>query len=181
MDACGCIRRLIYSLLRLYSSCQTTLSKLFLSTLKSRVYVPYFPGFVLPQTNKEHPRAVYPVMGRSTINSTISQFSAKINVPEQLWEVKGGRAKGKSVESERINRHPGKVYSEQTDIYARLLFSGIFPGLPVCDVFRMKRVPVSGRLFRIIPDGPGFSSASFEFVRFLFFGKIVILSPEMYT
>lgn len=26
-------------------------------------------------------------------------------VSEQLWEVKGGRAKGKSVESERINRH----------------------------------------------------------------------------
>ena len=60
--------------------------------------------FYLKRT-KNPPRAVYPVMGRSTINGTISQFSAKINVPEQLWEVKGGRAKGKSVESERINRH----------------------------------------------------------------------------
>ena len=60
--------------------------------------------FYLKRT-KNTPRAVYPVMGRSTINGTISQFSAKINVPEQLWEVKGGRAKGKSVESERINRH----------------------------------------------------------------------------
>ena len=60
--------------------------------------------FYLKRT-KNPPRAVYPVMGRSTINSTISQFSAEINVPEQLWEVKGGRAKGKSVESERINRH----------------------------------------------------------------------------
>ena len=44
-------------------------------------------------------------MDRSTINGTISQFSAEINVPEQLGKVKGGRAKGKSVESERINRH----------------------------------------------------------------------------
>lgn len=60
--------------------------------------------FYLKRT-KNTPRAVYPVMGRITINGTISQFSAKINVPEQLWEVKGGRAKGKSVESERINRH----------------------------------------------------------------------------
>lgn len=60
--------------------------------------------FYLKRT-KSTPRAVYPVMGRITINGTISQFSAKINVPEQLWEVKGGRAKGKSVESERINRH----------------------------------------------------------------------------
>ena len=64
--------------------------------------------FYLKRT-KNTPRAVYPVMGRSTINGTISQFSAKINVPEQLWEVKGGRAKGKSVESERINRHPGNI------------------------------------------------------------------------
>ena len=64
--------------------------------------------FYLKRT-KSTPRAVYPVMGRSTINGTISQFSAEINVPEQLWEVKGGRAKGKSVESERINRHPDNI------------------------------------------------------------------------
>ena len=55
--------------------------------------------------NKEKTQSAVPVMGRITVNGTISQFSAKINVPEQLWEVKGGRAKGKSVESERINRH----------------------------------------------------------------------------
>ena len=64
--------------------------------------------FYLKRT-KSTPRAVYPVMGRSTINGTISQFSAEINVPEQLWEVKGGRAKGKSIESERINRHPDNI------------------------------------------------------------------------
>ncbi|WP_410072028.1 hypothetical protein [Alistipes putredinis] len=64
--------------------------------------------FYLKRT-KNPPRAVYPVMGRSTINSTISQFSAEINVPEQLGKVKGGRAKGKSVESERINRHPDNI------------------------------------------------------------------------
>jgi len=64
--------------------------------------------FYLKRT-KNTPRAVYPVMGRSTINGTISQFSAEINVPEQLWKVKGGRAKGKSVESERINRHPDNI------------------------------------------------------------------------
>ena len=50
--------------------------------------------FYLKRT-KSTPHAVYPVMGRSTINSTISQFSAEINVPEQLGKVKGGRAKGK--------------------------------------------------------------------------------------
>ena len=43
--------------------------------------------FYLKRT-KNPPRAVYPVMSRSTINSTISQFSAEINVPEQLWKVR---------------------------------------------------------------------------------------------
>lgn len=38
--------------------------------------------FYLKRT-KSTPRAVYPVMGRITVNGTISQFSAKINVPEQ--------------------------------------------------------------------------------------------------
>ena len=53
--------------------------------------------------NKEQPLA--PVMGRITVNGTIAQFSTKIEVPVRLWEVKGGRAKGKSVEADRINRH----------------------------------------------------------------------------
>ena len=43
--------------------------------------------FYLKRT-KNTPHAVYPVMGRSTINGTISQFSAEINVPEQLWKVR---------------------------------------------------------------------------------------------
>ena len=53
--------------------------------------------------NKEQPLA--PVMGRITVNGTIAQISAKIEVPVRLWEVNGGRAKGKSVEADRINRH----------------------------------------------------------------------------
>ena len=62
--------------------------------------------FYLKRT-KNTPRAVYPVMGRITINGTISQFSAKINVPEQLWEVKGGRAKGKGGMGRRLMRRVG--------------------------------------------------------------------------
>ena len=50
-------------------------------------------------------QSVVPVMGRITVNGTIAQFSAKLNVPPHLWEVKGGRAKGKSLEADRINRH----------------------------------------------------------------------------
>ncbi|WP_419507451.1 Arm DNA-binding domain-containing protein [Alistipes communis] len=88
--------------------------------------------FYLKRT-KNTPRAVYPVMGRITINGTISQFSAKINVPEQLWEVKGGRAKGKSVESERINRHPGNIRQRYIRTKQIFMHGCCFPGsFPAC-------------------------------------------------
>ncbi len=47
-----------------------------------------------------------PVMGRITINGEIAQFSAKLSVPVELWETTGdGRAKGRTAEADRINRH----------------------------------------------------------------------------
>lgn len=55
--------------------------------------------------DKHKVQPVVPVMGRITVNGTIAQFSAKLSVPPHLWEVKGGRAKGKSLEADRINRH----------------------------------------------------------------------------
>ena len=55
--------------------------------------------------NKEKTQSVVPLMGRITVNGTISQFSAKLSVPERLWEVRGGRAKGRSLEADRINRY----------------------------------------------------------------------------
>ena len=55
--------------------------------------------------DKHKPQPVVPVMGRITVNGSISQFSAKLSVPPHLWEVKGGRAKGKSLEADRINRY----------------------------------------------------------------------------
>ena len=54
---------------------------------------------------KHKVQPVVPVMGRITVNGTIAQFSAKLSVPPHLWEVKGGRAKGKSLEADRINRY----------------------------------------------------------------------------
>ena len=51
-------------------------------------------------------------MGRITVNGTISQFSAKLTVPERLWEVRGGRAKGRSLEADRINRHLDDIRSQ---------------------------------------------------------------------
>ena len=62
--------------------------------------------------NKEKTQSAVPVMGRITVNGTISQFSAKLTVPERLWEVRGGRAKGRSLESDRINRHLDEIRSQ---------------------------------------------------------------------
>ena len=51
-------------------------------------------------------------MGRITVNGTIAQFSAKISVAPHLWEVKGGRAKGKSTKADRINRHLDNIRTQ---------------------------------------------------------------------
>lgn len=60
--------------------------------------------------NKE--QKVVPVMGRITVNGSIAQFSSKIFVPESLWGTKASKAKGKSVESDRINRHLDNIRTQ---------------------------------------------------------------------
>ena len=62
--------------------------------------------------NKEKTQSAVPVMGRITVNGTISQFSAKLTVPERLWEVRGGHAKGRSLEADRINRYLDDIRSQ---------------------------------------------------------------------
>ena len=62
------------------------------------------------QKGKDQPTV--PVMGRITVNGSIAQFSAKLSVPEHLWEVSGGRARGKSVEADRINRHLDNIRAQ---------------------------------------------------------------------
>ncbi len=44
-----------------------------------------------------------PIMGRITINGTMSQFSCKLSVRSSLWDAKANKASGKSLESQRIN------------------------------------------------------------------------------
>ena len=62
--------------------------------------------------NKKKTQSAVPLMGRITVNGTISQFSAKLTVPERLWEVRGGRAKGRSLEADRINRYLDDIRSQ---------------------------------------------------------------------
>ena len=44
-----------------------------------------------------------PIMGRVTINGTVAQFSCKRSISKELWDAKGNRAKGKSLEARETN------------------------------------------------------------------------------
>ena len=55
--------------------------------------------------DKHKVQPAIPVMSRIAVNGTITQFS----VPPHLWKAKGDRAKGKSLEADRINRHPDNI------------------------------------------------------------------------
>ena len=46
---------------------------------------------------------IVPIMGRVTINGTVAQFSCKRSIAKELWDAKGNRAKGKSVEARETN------------------------------------------------------------------------------
>ena len=62
--------------------------------------------------NKEKDRKVVPVMGHISVNGSIAQFCAKLSVPETLWEVRDGHAKGHSLEADRINRHLDNIRTQ---------------------------------------------------------------------
>lgn len=77
--------------------------------------------------NNPKPDGTVPVMGRITIDGTISQFSLKMTVPPNLWDTKAGKLTGKSTLAVKtnlaldkirvdINRHYQEVM--QTDGFA---------------------------------------------------------------
>ena len=47
--------------------------------------------------DKHKVQPVVPVMGRITINGTMSQFSCKLTVRSSLWDAKANKASGKSL------------------------------------------------------------------------------------
>lgn len=53
--------------------------------------------------NSPKPDGTVPVMGRISIDGTISQFSCKMNVLLHLWDTKAGRLTGKSILAVKTN------------------------------------------------------------------------------
>ena len=63
----------------------------------------------------------YPVMGRITVDGTQCQFSCKVDCNPDIWEVKGGRATGKSVMARNVNMELDKIKA-RIDKYYKEIF-----------------------------------------------------------
>ncbi|WP_443776623.1 site-specific integrase [Alistipes ihumii] len=61
-----------------------------------------------------------PIMGRITINGTISQFSCKLSVSPKLWDTKANKASGKSVVAQRINEKLENIKTNIGKQYQRI-------------------------------------------------------------
>lgn len=61
-----------------------------------------------------------PIMGRITINGTISQFSCKLSVSPKLWDIKANKATGKSVAAQRINEKLENIKTNIGKQYQRI-------------------------------------------------------------
>ena len=63
----------------------------------------------------------YPVMGRITVDGTQCQFSCKVNCSPDLWEIKGGRAIGKSVMARNVNMELDKIKARIDKYYKEIV------------------------------------------------------------
>lgn len=59
--------------------------------------------------NASKPDGTVPVMGRITIDGTISQFSCKMNISPNLWDTKAGRLTGKTALALKTNIELDKI------------------------------------------------------------------------
>ena len=59
-------------------------------------------------------------MGRVTINGTVAQFSCKRTIRKELWDAKGNKAKGKSVEARDTNLALDNIKAQIIKYYQRI-------------------------------------------------------------
>ncbi|WP_290391141.1 Arm DNA-binding domain-containing protein, partial [uncultured Bacteroides sp.] len=76
---------------------------------------------VLFYTNgSKEKNGIVPIMGRVTINGTVAQFSCKRSITKELWDAKGNRAKGKSVEARETNLALDNIKAQIIKHYQRI-------------------------------------------------------------
>lgn len=56
-----------------------------------------------------NPNETYPIVGKIIIGKSIAQFGSKLKIEERLWNVKAGRATGKSRAATELNREINKI------------------------------------------------------------------------
>ena len=61
-----------------------------------------------------------PIMGRVTINGTVAQFSCKRSISKELWDAKGNRDKGKSLEARETNLALDNIKAQIIKHYQRI-------------------------------------------------------------
>ena len=74
--------------------------------------------FYVKRQSEKHGQV--PVMGRITINGTMSQFSCKLSVRSSLWDAKANKAAGRSLESQRINEKLENIKTNIGKQYQRI-------------------------------------------------------------
>ena len=74
--------------------------------------------FYLKRQNEKNGKV--PVMGRITVNGTISQFSCKLTIRPALWDTEANKASGKSVEAQRINEKLENIKTNIGKQYQRI-------------------------------------------------------------
>ena len=79
--------------------------------------------YIKREKSKADSGSVYPIIGKIIIGNTIAQFSSKLKVEERLWDVKSGRATGKSRQAVELNRAINKtnlaIHASYKDILKR--------------------------------------------------------------
>lgn len=63
---------------------------------------------------------IVPIMGRGTINGMVAQFSCKRSIAKELWDAKGNRAKGKSLEARETNLALDNIKAQIIKHYQRI-------------------------------------------------------------
>jgi integrase len=66
-------------------------------------------SFYLKRERKSGNNPIYPIIGKIIIGRSIAQFGCKLKVDEKLWNVKSGRAIGKSMVATELNREINKI------------------------------------------------------------------------
>jgi integrase len=66
-------------------------------------------SFYLKRERKNAKSGSYPIVGKIIVGRSIAQFSSKLKVEERLWNVKSGRAIGKSHAATELNRELNKI------------------------------------------------------------------------